>query len=333
MDGFQARSFRIAAALLPSLAFALPSLPLLAPSPLYAQATKPDPAPSPAAVPAATRPARSGSMAYAALAGRPVEDVRVLGNTQVSSTVILNVVRTRAGDKFDPDTVQEDYQRIYGLRKFANVEAQAEPTATGVIVSFVVTEQKQLKEILFKGNTRVDTPTLLGTIDLHEGEAIDTFRIAIARQSIEALYKEKNFPYAHVTVDRDKLAQTGQLVFDIVEGADVKVRRVNFLGNHSFSEDRLRDQVNTKYWIWIFRPGTYDPETVEDDVGALRRFYESRGFFDVRVGRTVTESPDQREIKVTFVIDEGKRYRVGQVSFRGNTSVAEAGLRKNSTLR
>src|SRR5439155_16156703 len=118
--------------------------------------------------------------------------------------------------------------------------------------------------IAFRGNHRVDTPALLGAIDVREGEAVDSFRISIARQSIEALYKDKNFPYAHVDVDRDLRARTGELVFNIVEGPNVKVRRVGFLGNHSFSDDRLRDECKTKYWIWIFRPGTYDAETVDD---------------------------------------------------------------------
>src|SRR5207245_2528775 len=106
----------------------------------------------------APAPSRGRStLAYAALAGRKVEDVRVMGNTQVSTAIILNVVRTHPGDPFDPQTVEEDYQRIYGLKKFANVEAKAEPTASGVIVTFIVTEQKQIKRINFRGNTRVDT--------------------------------------------------------------------------------------------------------------------------------------------------------------------------------
>lgn len=324
----QARSFRIAvtAPLLTAVAL-LPALAAPRVAGAQARPVSPSGADSPP-----TRPARTGTLAYASLRGRNVEDVRVLGNTQVSTAVILNVVRTRAGERFDPDTVQEDYQRIYQLRKFANVEAKAEPTATGVIVSFIVTEQKQVQQIRYRGNARIDTPTLQGVVDLHEGEAIDAFRISIARQAIEALYKEKNFPYAHVTVDRDHLAQTGQLVFDIVEGPNVRVRKVDFAGNRSFSDDRLRDQVQTKYWIWIFRPGTFDPESVDDDVAALRRYYEGKGFFDVKVGRKITESPDQTELKVTFVIEEGKRYTVERVSFRGNTSVSEEQLRRDLKL-
>ena len=251
-----------------------------------------------------------------------------MGNTQVSTAIILNVVRTKPGDKFDPGTVQDDYQRIYSLKKFANVEAKAEPTKTGVIVTFIVSEQKQIREIRFQGNRRIDTPTLQQAVDIREGEAIDNFRINLARQAIEALYRDKNFPYAHVEVDRDRLTQTGVLVFKVVEGPNVRVRKVDFKGNNSFSSDRLRDAVQTKYWVWIFRPGTFDPASVDDDIAALRRFYDGKGFFDVRVGRRITESPDQSEIKVSFLIEEGLRYTIEKVSFRGNTSLTEEQLRQ-----
>jgi outer membrane protein insertion porin family len=269
----------------------------------------------------------------AALAGRTVEDVRILGNSQVSTAVILNLVRTHPGDKFDPQTVQEDYQRIYGMRKFSNVEAKVEPTATGgVVVVFVVTEQKQVNNIRIRGNFHIDETAIRSAIEIKPGEAIDRFRIALARQAIERLYKDKNFPFAHVTVDADVLARTGDLAFNIVEGPNVRVRKVHFIGNHSFSEDKLKDQVQTKSWIWIFRSGTYDPNLLEDDIGALRRYYQQHGFFDVRVGRKVVVSPDMSEIQVDFVIEEGPRYVVDKITFKGNATVSEAELRRNLKL-
>ena len=298
------------------------------PAPLHGQTAPADaPADAPAEPPPSSPSPRTPPLAYNALRGRTVEDVRVLGNTQVSAAIILNVVRTRAGDKFDPATVEEDYQRIYSLKKFANVEAKAEPTAgNGVVVTFIVTEQKQIREIRFRGNTKVDTLTLLNTIDIAEGEAIDPFRLSLARQAILSLYQSKNHPYANVDFDRDRLSSTGELVFNITEGPNVRVRKVEFFGNRSFTDDKLKDQVQTKYWIWIFRAGTFDRETLDDDVAAVRRFYESKGFFDVKVGRKVTESPDQSEVRVTFMIDEGPRYIVEKVTIRGNKVVSEAEL-------
>jgi len=265
--------------------------------------------------------------------GRIVEEVRITGNRQVSAAAIRNVVRTRAGEPYDPETAAEDYQRIFTqLRAFSNVEAFVDPTATGVIVRFEVTEQPQIKEIRYVGNRKVETAALKQVVDLKVGQAINPFSISIARRAIEQLYKDKNYPYAHVTVDQDALTREGVVAFNVVEGPNVRVRRVNFIGNHSITSDRLKGVAQTKHWIWIFRPGTLDPETVEDDVAAIQNYYKDRGFFDVRVGRRLVFSPDQTEMQVDFLIEEGPRYKVGKVLFKGNASVTEAQFRERLKL-
>jgi outer membrane protein insertion porin family len=271
----------------------------------------------------------AGSSAAESLRGRTVEDVRVVGNTQVSTAVILNLVRTHEGDKFDPATVAEDYQRIYGLRKFSDVEAKVEPTSKGVIVVFTVVEQKQIKRFNFLGNAALDTQTLQNAIDLKVGESIDRFRISLAKQAIENLYRDKNFPFAHVDIDNEQLARSGELTFTIVEGPNVRIRKITFPGAKSFSYDKLKGQLNSKTWIFIIRPGTFDPSIVEDDVAALRRYYEGKGFFDVKVGRKLIWSPDLSEMQINFVIDEGLRYKIDRVVFNGNSVVSEHRLRQD----
>src|SRR4051794_39734802 len=188
-----------------------------------------------------TAPALNSS-AVSPLTGRTVEGVRVPGNQTVSTAIILNLVRTREGSKFDPSTVEEDYQRIYGLRKFANVEAKVEPTATGgVIVAFIVTENQQIKSIVFRGNTSVADSELSPIVEtsIKVGEANDRFRISLAKQAIEAFYRDRNYPFAHVDVDPQQLV-TGNFVFIVTEGPNVRIRKVKFFGNKSFTDDRLK---------------------------------------------------------------------------------------------
>ena len=274
-------------------------------------------------------PVRPGVTATESLRGRTVDAVRILGNQQVSTAVILNLVRSREGDAYDPATVQEDYQRIYSLRKFSNVEARVEPTQNGVVVVFAVSEQKQINSIVFRGNSIVDDLTLQSVVDLKVGEAIDQFRISLAKQAIAALYRSKNYAFTHVDIDEEKLASTGEVNFLVVEGPNVRVRKVSFVGNRSYSDDRLKDVAQTKYWIWIFRAGTFDPEVIEDDVALLRRYYEQHGFFDARVGRKLIWSPDYSEVQVQFVVNEGARYTVNRIVFQGNSTISEDELRKN----
>jgi outer membrane protein insertion porin family len=269
------------------------------------------------------------AMAYK---GRRVEEVRVEGNTQVSSSVILNLVRTREGQPFDPATVVEDYQRIYALNKFSNVEPRLEPTAGGVVVTFVVSEEREIRAVRFRGNVNVTTEDLEVAAALKAGQTIDRFRINLARTQIEKLYHDRNFAFAHVEVSGEDLARTGEVVFQIVEGPLVRILKVAFIGNHSFSTWRLKDQIKSGYYIPIFRAGTFDPEQIEEDVAAVRKYYNDKGFFDARVGRKLSFSADWTELQLTFVVDEGPRYIVDHVIFNGNVTLPEGKLRQGLKL-
>jgi outer membrane protein insertion porin family len=265
----------------------------------------------------------------AELRGRTVEGVRVTGNRYVPTSLILNQIRTREGEPFDPATVEADYQRVYNMRSFGNVEARVEPTPTGVIVSFHVSEERQITSVSFIGNRRVSTALLQGAVEVRPGDAIDPFRIAVAQQMLEELYRSRNYPYAHVRVLPEPLTQHGELIFRITEGPNVRVRMVEFKGNRSFTDDRLRAQVRTRHWLPLLRAGTFDFEQVSDDVLALQRFYQNKGFFDVRVGRKITVSPDQSELLISYLVNEGRRYRIERVTFRGNVSLSEEQLREH----
>jgi outer membrane protein insertion porin family len=311
------------------------SSPVTVPPPTSPAATEPSAEPPPPPPPETTNgevPERDLAAA-SALAGRRIEAVRIIGNTHVSTAVIRELTRTREGDKFDPATVVDDYERIYErMRMFANVVARVQQTPTGVIVIFIVTEQKQIHEIRYIGNKELETKDLEKVVDLHRGEAIERFRINLAQQAIQNLYREKNFPFAHITYSLDDLTQKGDVIFQIVEGPRVYIRKIDFIGNSNFTVWRLKDQVKSGIYIWIFQPGTFDPDRVDADVLAIQQFYTNKGFFDVRVGRRLTLSPDMREMQLTFVIDEGPRYNVDRVEFRGIKAVSEGTLRKSMKL-
>ncbi|HLL88210.1 MAG TPA: BamA/TamA family outer membrane protein, partial [Tepidisphaeraceae bacterium] len=200
-----------------------------------------------------------------------------------------------------------------------------------VVVVFAVTEQQQVKQVRFVGNKAFITPDLENLIDVRPGELVDRFRINVARQAIENYYRSKNFAFAHVTVPERPLAD-GIVELRIVEGPRVTVRNIDFVGARSFSNDRLKEQIKTSTWFPIFKTGTLDFDILDQDVAALRRFYENKGFFDARVGRKLIFSPDQSEVQVNFVIDEGRRYTVDRVAFHGNTSVAGDRLREKLRL-
>src|SRR5690606_3422993 len=97
-----------------------------------------------------------------------------------------------------------------------------------------------------------------------------------------------------------------------------KVRQINIIGNEAFSDGDLKGEMITKEagLLKIFSSGTsYDPDRLNYDQQQLRAFYLSRGYVDFRIVSAVAElTPDKRDFIITFVVEEGQRYKFGDVS-------------------
>ena len=107
------------------------------------------------------------------------------------------------------------------------------------------------------------------------------------------------------------------IVFEISEGPKSKVRQINIIGNEKFSDGELRSQMVTKQArsFRLFSSGTsYDPDRLAFDQQKLRQYYLTKGYADFRVVSAVAElTPDKRDFIITYVVEEGQRYKFGDV--------------------
>ena len=108
------------------------------------------------------------------------------------------------------------------------------------------------------------------------------------------------------------------LIFEIEEGPAASIEKVNFVGNAHYSSDDLQNEIMSKEsrWYRIFSNAeNYDAEKTNYDSELLRRFYLRHGYADFRVVSSVAElSPDKTSFVLTYVLDEGPRYRVTDVA-------------------
>ncbi|HYQ81895.1 MAG TPA: POTRA domain-containing protein [Anaeromyxobacteraceae bacterium] len=98
--------------------------------------------------------------------------------------------------------------------------------------------------------------------------------------------------------------------------------RITFViqGARSFSDGELRQRLGLEEDLRL------DAPALEAAAERLRAFLSARGFPLARV--ETTESGDDRERVIRFLVDEGRRYRLGSVRFLGATFHDEAWLRR-----
>src|SRR5438445_5846067 len=112
--------------------------------------------------------------------------------------------------------------------------------------------------------------------------------------------------------DYHKDSNRADLVFDARPGPIVKV---HVAGAKLSPLPFLRDRQMKKL-IPIFSEGAVDPDLVEEGRRNLIDFFQSKGYFDVKV--TTTFQNESSPVELVYNVERGSRHRVETVDFRGN---------------
>lgn len=262
-----------------------------------------------------------------------VVDVQVVGNRNVRRDRIAPLIRTRPNRPFDPQVVEEDVRRLMRSKLFSSVRPLYKRHQDGRVVIFEVVERATIQDVLYVGNEQIRKKTLAKEAGIKPGDAMDPFSVEEARKSIENYYHRKGFTAARVSVlEGDRPGDT-RVVFLINEGRKQKVLWVRFVGNTIASDARLRTIIQSKPpFLYLFK-GEVNRQQIDEDVERLTAYYRSLGFFRARIGRELEFNENQNWLILTFVIDEGPRYHIRNVSFVGNTKFSSQQLQEELKLK
>ena len=251
-----------------------------------------------------------------------VVQIRIEGNSRVPLKQILSEIRTRAGRPYDGELIQADVRRLYGTDRFVRVSPFSQRVEGGRVVIFKVFERPVVEYVKYVGNEEIKKQKLEKEADVNVGDSLDPFAVEEGRRRIEEYYHSQGFAKARVTVVEGNKPDDRGAIYLINEGTKQKVFWTNFVGNDFVSDARLATKIQSKHGaLWLFG-GEADRQKINGDVDRLTAYYRSLGFFRARVGHYSNYDDDQEWLSLTFVIDEGPRYQIRNVSFIGNTKFA-----------
>lgn len=229
---------------------------------------------------------------------------------------VQRFISTRVNRRYDPQSVNEDVRRLW-KSKLYHVDVSTERAGpNGLIVVFRIHETPTIKYIKFVGN-HIAKRHLLKQCGLKVGESRDRNIIEDGKNKLLEYYQEKGFNRATVTIARGLDLKDEGVVFVINEGQRQKVWSVQFEGNTVAPDGRLKSIVKSKPPLLYLFKGEVERDRIEGDVVRLMEYYHGLGFFRVRIGREMQFDEKQKWMTLRFIIDEGPRYKVRQVTFVG----------------
>jgi outer membrane protein insertion porin family len=247
--------------------------------------------------------------------GDTIRRIVVEGNQRIEPSTVESYLTVRPGDRFDPARLDESLKNLFGTGLFDDVSLDRRGDALVVRVR----ENPIINRIAFEGNNRINDETLQSEIQLQPRVVYTRARVQNAVARVLELYRRNGRYAARVEPKIIELDQNRvDLVFEIDEGERTGVAGINFIGNEAFSDSTLRGVVQTResaFWRLLTTDDTYDPDRLSFDQELLRRFYLGRGYADFQVASAVAElTPDGDDFFITFTVEEGPQYRVGQVN-------------------
>jgi outer membrane protein assembly factor BamA len=270
-------------------------------------------------------------VAAAAPSGVTVASVRIQGNARVSTDRILDVVATKAGDRFDAATAQNDARLIAELGFFSNVSAPlVQNVRGGVAVTFRVVENPLVREVRFTGNASVSKETLGALLDTAPGQVYNTKTAAQDVLKIDSYYDRLGFGGqlpSHVT--DLVLGDDGVLTVTLREGLTV---RSVIVDAEPGADGVLAPDVIKK--VLVTKPGTpYSDSAREKDYDAIKALYERH---DLKVGdvaggvdpASVDRAAGTADVRYTIAV-----LRVAAIEITGNAKTHDDVIRGELRLR
>ena len=273
-------------------------------------------APNNAASAAAANPAAQPA-APSTEAPRIIQHIVVRGTQRVEPGTVLTYVGVREGDTYTPADVDTALKTLTGTGLFSDVKTSFDG-ATGTL-TIRVTENPIVNQVVFEGNSKVSDKDLTKEVQIKPRAVFTRAKVQADVQRIIELYRRNGKFAARVDPQIIQRPQNRvDLIFSITDGPTTGVSKINFTGNKIFDSDTLKGQIATEESRWykfLATNDNYDPDRLQFDRESLRRFYINRGYADFKVLSAVAQlTPDRKSFYINFTVDEGVRYRFGNVT-------------------
>jgi outer membrane protein insertion porin family len=286
-----------------------------------------------------------------------IEDIRVHGNRRIPADTIRGRMFTRAGDVYDPNGMERDFNSLWNAGYFDDLRIEREQGPKGWILHIYVKEKPTIREIKYIGLNAVSQSDVLDKfkelkVGLSQESQFDPTRVKKAEVVLKEMLAAHGRQYATITTEVRQIppAAVG-ITFNIKEGPKVKVGVIKFEGNKKVKVRYLRASMKNSKPIGIPRSvllenlfaRTYDATKLGEDAERVRFAYQDKGYFKAIVEDPKTKTRDihgvswifpfkrrhGKAVDITVPVEEGERYRLKEITFSGNKSLTNsAAMRK-----
>ena len=216
-------------------------------------------------------------------------------------------------------------QRLWAPRYFSNIQIGATIEGDSLDLEVFLKERARILTWNIEGVSKSKSKDLQEEIlKLRRNTELSDYVIDKNIKLIKEHFSEKGFRTCDVDVRiaNDTLyEQCVNVTFDIDRGPKVRVGVINFEGNESFDDKRLRRTFKKTHQksVNFFQNRKLLEEEYENDKELLLDFYNSQGYRNATILSDSIYYIDDETLGIDIKISEGNRYYIRNVNWVGNS--------------
>lgn len=198
------------------------------------------------------------------------------------------------------------------------------PVAAGELSSPPAKVQTQQYVLTITGNSHFAEKDLLkaaaAEVEMFKQRGYRKADIDDAAFQMRLAYLQAGFAFALVDYTYEQKGNVIRVQFNIEEGPQVFVQRVDFAGNLRIKTDRLLEFFPQLTGHQGISPKMIFVEAeVKDAVSRIKDYYRGEGYVDVIVKKpTFVFSANKSGVTISIQVEEGPQYRINKVVLRGD---------------
>jgi outer membrane protein insertion porin family len=263
--------------------------------------------------------------------GPSIKSIEIQGNRKVSSEAIYSKLKSKVGDNFSENLVQDDIQKLYSIGYFDDISVDIDSFEGGVKLVYFFKEKPTITSIDFQGNKEFEAKDLKEKITLTSGAVANLPLIQDNAQKVISFYQSEGYWLVSVLpVIRETSKDAVALTFQIDEGPKVVIKDIVIEGNKIVPEKDIKKAMETKErWLFSFITGSglYKKDQIRGDIERIKELYLNKGFLHIAVSEPeISLSQDKEELSIKISVSEGDQYKVGSLNVKGNSVFTDSEL-------
>ncbi|GAB2765049.1 outer membrane protein assembly factor BamA [Salinimicrobium soli] len=268
-----------------------------------------------------------------------IGEIDVTGTVSYNEQTVIAYTGLKKGEKIyiPGDRISKVLKKLWNLGLFSDINIYVTSIEGDTAnLELEIKEVPTLADVRIQGIKKKKQEELKKENKLTKGAKVTENLLTTTKNYIENTYKKEGFLNTKVVLNTIPVEDTAavnqvNMVVNIDKGERVKISDIEFIGNESLSDARLRKSMKkTKQqnFLRFWKRSKFIPEEYQADKQKLIKVYKERGFRDARIVSDTLIKQNEDKVALRLNIEEGDRYYFGNIDFIGNSVYTDEQLQR-----